>query len=65
MTLVRLLLAQMDVHDAGAGVKRSLLARHLVRRHRHVMLPRISEHAVQRAGNDRLIAHDTRSFADA
>ena len=58
MALVRLLLAQMDVHDAGAGVERGPgLARHLLRRHRHVVLLRIGQHAVQRAGNDGLVAH--------
>ena len=58
MTLVRLLLAQMDMHDAGAGVERGPgLARHLLRRNRHVVLLRIGQHAVQRAGNDGLVAH--------
>ena len=59
MALARRLLAQMDVHDAGAGVERGLgLARHLFRGDRHVMLLRIGQHAVQRAGDDSLVAHE-------
>ena len=51
MPLVRLLLAQMDMHDAGAGVKRGpRLARHLLRRHRHIVLLRIgsARHSARR-----------------
>ena len=51
MALARRLLAQMDVHDAGARVERRLrLARHLLWGDRDMMLPGIGEHAVQRAG---------------
>lgn len=60
MPLVRRLLAQMDMHDGGAGIERSLgLARHLLGRDRHVVLLRVGEHAVQRAGDDGLVAHIT------
>src|ERR1700730_384111 len=62
MTLVGLLLAQMDMHDAGAGVEGGLgLARHLPRRHGDMVLLRVGQHAVQRAGDDSLVAHDVRS----
>src|SRR5215216_271782 len=58
MSLVRRLLAQVDMHHAGAGVKRRpRLARHFLRRYRDVMLFRIGQHAVQRAGNDSLVGH--------
>src|SRR5258706_6656715 len=58
MSLVRRLLAQMDMHDAGAGVEgRFGLARHFLRGYRHVMLFRIGQHAVQRASDDSLVAH--------
>src|ERR1700736_4311438 len=58
MALVRLLLAQMDMHDAGAGIERGPgLARHLLGRDRHVVLLRVGQHAVQRAGDDGLVAH--------
>ena len=60
MSLVRRLLAQMDVHDAGAGIEGGArLARHLLRRDRNMMLFRIGQHAVQRAGDDGLVAHET------
>src|SRR5450755_1460591 len=58
MSLVRLLLAQMDMHHAGAGVeRRSGLARHFLRGYRDVVLFRVGQHAVQRAGDDNLVAH--------
>ena len=58
MALARRLLAQMDMHHAGAGVEGGLrLARHLLRRNRDVMLLRVGQHAVQRAGDDSLVAH--------
>ena len=58
MPLARRLLAQMDMHHAGAGVERGLgLARHFLRGNRHVMLFGIGQHAVQRAGDDSLVAH--------
>src|SRR4051794_22245867 len=64
MPLPRRLLAQMDVHDGSAGVIGApRLARHLLRRDRHVMLLGIGEHAVQRAGDDGFVAHATRSIA--
>src|SRR5258708_3697063 len=58
MPLVRRLLAQMNVHDAGAGVEGCFgLARHFLRRYRDVMLFGVGQHAVQRAGDDSLVAH--------
>src|SRR5665213_548270 len=58
MALVRRLLTQMDMHHAGAGLERRFrLARHLLRRDRNVVLFRIGQHAVQRAGDDSLVAH--------
>src|SRR5258708_40185108 len=63
MSLARRLLAQMDMHHAGAGVEGPLsLARHFLRGDRNVMLLRIGQHAVQRAGDDGLVAHDVHSF---
>ena len=59
MAFARLLLAQMDVHDAGAGVERRFrLARHFLRRHRDIVLLRVGQHAVQRAGDDGLVVMD-------
>src|SRR3954449_4092284 len=47
----------MDVHHAGARIERRLgLALHLLRRHRNMVLLRIGQHAVQRAGDDGLVA---------
>src|ERR1700694_3070755 len=58
MSLVRRLLAQMDMHDAGACVEGRLrLARHLFRGDRDMMLFWVGQHAVQRASNDSLVAH--------
>ena len=58
MSLARRLLAQMDMHHAGAGVEGGFrLARHFLRRNRDVMLLRVGQHAVQRAGDDSLVAH--------
>src|SRR5436190_4463218 len=58
MALAGRLLAQMDVHHAGPGVERRLcFARHLLRGDRYMMLFRIGQHAVQRAGDDSLVAH--------
>src|SRR4029077_19849459 len=58
LSLVRRLLAQMDMHHAGAGVEGSFrLARHFFRSYRNVMLFRVGQYAVQRAGNDNLVAH--------
>src|SRR5262245_60765826 len=58
MALVGFLLAQMDMHEAGAGVECGLrLTRHLLRGDRHVVLFWIGQHAVQRAGDDGLVAH--------
>src|SRR5260370_23206289 len=58
MSLVRRLLAQMDMHHAGAGVESCPgFARHFLRRYRNVMLLGVGEHAVQRAGDDSLVAH--------
>ena len=58
MAFVRRLLTQMDMHDAGAGIKCALrLARHLFWRHRDMMLLGIGQHAIQRAGDDGLVAH--------
>src|SRR5438045_9792339 len=58
MALAGRLLAQMDVHYAGACVEcRLCLARHLLRGDRYMMLFRIGQHAVQRAGDDSLVAH--------
>ncbi len=63
MALVRFLLAQMDMHDAGAGVEGGPgLACHLFRRDRNVVLLRIGQHAVQRAGDDGLVAHEIPSI---
>jgi hypothetical protein len=60
MALAGRLLAQMDMHDAGAGAEGGFcLARHLLRRHWDVVLLRIGQHAVQRAGNDGLVAHES------
>jgi hypothetical protein len=48
----------MDVHDAGAGIEGGFrLAGHLLRRHRDMMLFWVGQHAVQRAGDDGLVAH--------
>jgi len=64
MAFVRRLLAQMNVHDAGAGIECALcLARHLLRRHRDVMLLGIGQHAIQRAGNNGLVAHAAASIS--
>src|SRR6202035_4882558 len=58
MALARGLLAQMDMHHAGAGVERGLgLARHFLRGYRDMVLFRVGQHAVQRAGDDSLVAH--------
>src|SRR5882724_7781432 len=58
MSLVRRLLAQMDMHHAGAGVEgRPGLTRHFLRGYRNMMLFRVGQHAVQRAGDDSLVAH--------
>ncbi len=58
MALVRLLLAQVDVHHRGAGLERGLrLARHLLRGHRNMVLPRVGQDAVQRAGDDGFVGH--------
>src|SRR4051812_48547083 len=58
MTLVGLLPAQVDMHDAGAGVERGFcLARHLLGRDRHVVLFWVGQYAIQRTGNDGLVAH--------
>ena len=58
VSLVRRLLAQVDVHHAGAGIEGCPgLARHFLRRDRHMVLFRIGQHAVQRAGDDGLVAH--------
>src|SRR5437588_8576130 len=63
MSLARRLLAQMDMHDAGAGVEGGpRLARHFFRGDRNVMLFRVGQHAVQRAGNDSLVAHGSPSI---
>src|SRR5260370_36388247 len=60
MSPARRLLAQMDMHDTGAGVEgRSCLARHFLRGDRHMMLFRVGQHAVQRAGDDGLVAHES------
>src|SRR5260370_20284410 len=48
----------MDMHHTGAGVEGGpRLARHFLRRYRDVMLLRVGQHAVQRAGDDSLVAH--------
>jgi hypothetical protein len=48
----------MDMYHAGAGVEGSpRLMRHLLRRHWNVMLFRVGQHTVQRAGDDSLVAH--------
>src|SRR5260370_22504075 len=58
VSLARRLLAQMDVHHAGAGVEGCFrLTRHFLRGYRDVMLFRVGQHAVQRAGDDSLVAH--------
>src|SRR5712671_2509698 len=58
MSLVRLLLAQMDMHHAGAGIERRFgLARHLLWCYRDVVLFRVGQYTVQRAGDDSLVAH--------
>ncbi|MFK4644190.1 hypothetical protein ABIF96_002764 [Bradyrhizobium ottawaense] len=58
MSLARRLLAQVDVHDGRAGIERSPgFARHLLGRHGDIVLLRVGEHAVQRAGDDGLVAH--------
>src|ERR1700733_15202969 len=59
MSLARRLLAEMDMHDTGAGVEGGPgFTRHFFRRHRNVMLFRIGQYAVQRAGNHSLVAHE-------
>src|ERR1700761_6827084 len=59
MSLARRLLAEMDMHHTGTGVEGGLgFTRHLFRRHRNVMLFRIGQYAIQRAGNHSLVAHE-------
>ena len=58
MSLARPLLAQMNMHDAGAGIEGGLcFTRHLLWRHRDVVLFRVGQYAVQRAGDHSLVAH--------